>query len=167
MDSSTLCKMGPRIWFCSPTSIIMQCSSIITWLICRKYSEIYRILHSSPMKTRLVWGVCCMDYAALFEMSRCIQHHVITDHAKTGSWASYQIRKIAGCACAGNAGNVFPRHRIQWKPRISDPGMHHGTCVTHVPWCMSGLLTHGGGKTFPAFPAHAHPQFYVLGKRLM
>ena len=24
------------------------------------------------------------------------------------SWASYQIRKIAGCACAGNAGNVFP-----------------------------------------------------------
>ena len=24
------------------------------------------------------------------------------------SWASYQIRKIAGCACAGNDGNVFP-----------------------------------------------------------
>ena len=24
------------------------------------------------------------------------------------SWASYQICKIAGCACAGNAGNVFP-----------------------------------------------------------
>ena len=23
-------------------------------------------------------------------------------------WASYQIRKIAGCACIGNAGNVFP-----------------------------------------------------------
>ena len=23
-------------------------------------------------------------------------------------WASYQIRKIAGCACAGNAGDVFP-----------------------------------------------------------
>ena len=27
-------------------------------------------------------------------------------------WASYQIRKIAGCACAGNAGNVFSRHRV-------------------------------------------------------
>ena len=23
-------------------------------------------------------------------------------------WVSYQIRKIAGCACAANAGNVFP-----------------------------------------------------------
>ena len=23
-------------------------------------------------------------------------------------WAAYQIRKIAVCSCAGNAGNVFP-----------------------------------------------------------
>ena len=23
-------------------------------------------------------------------------------------WTSYQIGKIVGCACAGNAGNVFP-----------------------------------------------------------
>ena len=83
------------------------------------------------------------------------------------SWASYQIRKIAGCACAGNAGNVFPRRRFQTKPLVSDPGMHHGTCVTHVPWCMSGSLTCGDGKTFPAFPAHAHPQFCVSDKRPM
>ena len=27
----------------------------------------------------------------------------------------------------------FPRHRLQRKPLTSDPGMHHGTCVTHVP----------------------------------
>ena len=56
-----------------------------------------------------------------------------TGHVTTYSWASYQIRKIAGCACAGNAGNVFPRRRFQMKPLVSDPGMHHGTCVTHVP----------------------------------
>ena len=42
-------------------------------------------------------------------------------------WASYQIRKVAGCACTGNAGNVFP------PPRVRDPDMHHGTCGTHVP----------------------------------
>ena len=28
-------------------------------------------------------------------------------------------------------------------PRVSDPDMHHGTCVTHVPCCMSGSLTIG------------------------
>ena len=25
-------------------------------------------------------------------------------------------------------------------PRVSDLDMHHGTCVTHVPWCMPGSL---------------------------
>ena len=70
------------------------------------------------------------------------------------AWASYQIRKVAGCACAGN---VFLTRRFQSKPLVSDPGMHHGTCVTHVPWCMSESLTRGGGKTFPVFLAHAHP----------
>ena len=28
-------------------------------------------------------------------------------------------------------------------PRVSDPDMYHGSCVTHVPWCMSGSLTGG------------------------
>ena len=28
-------------------------------------------------------------------------------------------------------------------PRVSDPDTHHGTCVTHVPWCMPGSLLNG------------------------
>ena len=48
-------------------------------------------------------------------------------------------------------------------PRVSDPDMHHGTCVTHVPGCMPGSLTTSfiwsrrQGKTLQAFPAHAQP----------
>ena len=38
-------------------------------------------------------------------------------------------------------------------PLVSDPAMHHGTCVTHVPWCMSGSLTRGGGDSVPDIPA--------------
>ena len=72
-------------------------------------------------------------------------------------WASCQIRKIAVCACAGNAGNVFPRRRLQRKSLVSDPGMHHGTCVTHVPWCMPGSLTRGGGENFPGIPGACAP----------
>ena len=30
-------------------------------------------------------------------------------------------------------------------PRVSDPDMHHGTCVTHVPWCIPGSLTNVPG----------------------
>ena len=33
--------------------------------------------------------------------------HELTD-VITHPWAPYQIHKIAGCACAGNCGNVFP-----------------------------------------------------------
>ena len=72
-------------------------------------------------------------------------------------WASCQIRKLAGCACAGNAGNVFPRRRLQRKPLVSDSGMHHGTCVTHVPWCMSGSLTRGGGENVSGIPGACAP----------
>ena len=46
----------------------------------------------------------------------------------------------------------FPRHRPQRKPLVYDPGMHDGTCVTFVPWCMPGSLTRGGGKNVPVIP---------------
>ena len=55
-------------------------------------------------------------------------------------------------------------HRLQRKPLISDPGMHHGTCMTHVPWCMSGSLTRGGGQDVPGIPgACAIHNFAVRG----
>ena len=72
-------------------------------------------------------------------------------------WASCQIRKIAGAHAPGMPGTFSP------SPQVNDPDMHHGTCVTHMPWSMSGSLTIGflwnrrRGKTFPAFPAHAQP----------
>ena len=46
----------------------------------------------------------------------------------------------------------FPRHRLQRKPLVSDPAMHHGTFVTHVPWCMSRSPTRGGGKNGTGIP---------------
>ena len=72
-------------------------------------------------------------------------------------WASCQIRKIAGAHASGMPGTISP------SSQVSDPDMHHGTCGTHVPWCMPGSLTSSflwnrrRGKTFPAFPAHAQP----------
>ena len=46
----------------------------------------------------------------------------------------------------------FPRHQLQRKPLVSDLGMHHGTCVRHVPLCMSGSPTRGGGGNVPGIP---------------
>ena len=63
--------------------------------------------------------------------------------------ACYQILKIAGCACAGN---VFPATDFKGNRWVSDPDMHHSTCFTHGPWCMSGSLTRGGGENVPSIP---------------
>ena len=49
--------------------------------------------------------------------------------------------------------------------------MHHGTYVTHVPWCMRGSLTSGfiwsrwQGKLSRYSWRMRNPQFYVSGKR--
>ena len=69
------------------------------------------------------------------------------------AWTSYHICKIVGCVCAGNAGKVLPRRRIQRKPLVADPAMHHGTCLD----ACRNRLPAVAGKTFPVFPAHAHP----------
>ena len=55
-------------------------------------------------------------------------------------------------AHAPGMSETFSRRRLQRKPLLSDPGMHHGTCVTHVPWCMSGSLTWCGGGNVPGIP---------------
>ena len=81
-------------------------------------------------------------------------------------WASYQIRKIAGAHAPGMPGTFSPSQQV------SDPDMHHGTCVTHVPWCMPGSLTSGflwnrrrGKKRSRHSRRMRNLQFYVSGKR--
>ena len=55
--------------------------------------------------------------------------------------------------------------------RLSDPDMHHGTCVTQVTWCMPGSLTSGfllnwwRGKRSRHSRCMRNPQFCVSGKR--
>ena len=77
-------------------------------------------------------------------------------------WTSCQIRQFAGAHAPGMPGTFPP------PPQVSEPYMHHGTCETHVPWCMPGSLISGflwsrrRGKTFPAFPAHAQAAIWRI-----
>ena len=58
-------------------------------------------------------------------------------------------------------------------PRVSDPDMHHDTCVTHVPWCMTGsqsssfLWSRWRGKRSRHSRRMHNPQIYVSGNRPM
>ena len=47
----------------------------------------------------------------------------------------------------------FTRHRLQRKSLARVPSMHHGTCMTHVPWCMSGSLTRCDWENVRGIPA--------------
>ena len=56
-------------------------------------------------------------------------------------------------------------------PWVSYPDMHRGTCGTHVPWCMPGLLISGflwsrwRGKRSWHSRRMRNPEFCVSGKR--
>ena len=58
-------------------------------------------------------------------------------------------------------------------PWVSDPDMHQGTCVPHVPWCMPVSLTSGflwnrwQGKPSQHSRRIRNPRFYISGKRPM
>ena len=98
-------------------------------------------------------------------------------------WCCYQVRcanndtlgygpliryiKLRVAHAPGMTGTFSP------PPRVSDPDMHNGECVTHVPWCMPGSLTSGflwsrwRGKHSRHSPRMGNTQFYISGKRPM
>ena len=103
------------------------------------------------------------------------QHdHYETNHNKTmymlhglvhGPLARYTKLRITHAP--GMLGTFSPQ------PPVSDPDMHHSTCVTHVPWCIAGSLTNGfiwsrwRGKHSQHSGRMRKPQFCVSGKRPM
>ena len=64
-------------------------------------------------------------------------------------WASYvKMRVVHALGVSG----TFSPHRLKRKLLVSNPDMHHSTCVTHMPWCMSGSLTRRGGENDTGIP---------------
>ena len=82
-----------------------------------------------------------------------------------GPFARYVILRVAHAP--GMPGTFSPL------PRVNNPDMHHGTCVTREPWCMPGSLTNGflwsrlRGKRSRHSRRMRNSQFYVSDKRSM
>ena len=124
-------------------------------------------LHSSFGVKRLVlWGdnivqIWLMGEVSISESCRVTEKETLD--RSNGPLARYVILRVAHAP--GMPGTFSP------PPRVSDPDMHHGTCVTHLPWCMSGSLTsvflwsRGRGKRSRYFRRTWKPQYYVSGKR--
>ena len=87
------------------------------------------------------------------------------NHERNGPLARYV--KLWGAHAPGMLGTFSP------PPRVSNPDMHHGRCVAHVPWCLPGLLTSGflwsrWWEKLSRYSRRMHdPHFYISGKRPM
>ena len=125
---------------------------------------------------QLKWGFTVDDYCMAHKYSQqdeCVKFSWMCCVRSILGILSHCGGYCGGCWCLGNSSHrmdllpdtydwglrmrrecreCFLRHQLQRKPLVSDPGMHHGTCVTHVPWCMSGSLTCGGGENVPGIP---------------
>ena len=110
------------------------------------------------------YPVLSVLYLHLFHSLRTFIQYITwnTQTVVLWSWASYQIREIPGCACAGMP-ETFSPPPTKRKTLVSDPSIHHGTCGAHVPRCMSGSLTSCCGEYVPGiFGARATRNFTYL-----
>ena len=64
-------------------------------------------------------------------------HQSLVDSPHKGQWSEALMFSLICGDAPGMPGTFSP------PTRVSDPDMHHGTCVTHVPWCIPGSLTSG------------------------
>ena len=87
-----------------------------------------------------------LEYVPSAKIIIIISDWIVNHHGPLTRYA-----KLPSAHALGMPG-TFPRHRLQRKPLVSDPGMHHVTYVTHLPWCMSGSLARGGGENDPGIP---------------
>ena len=69
--------------------------------------------------------------------------------SRYGPLDRYGILRVAHAL--GMPGTFSPPPNSK-KPPVSDPDMHHGACVTHVPLCMPGSLTRCSGESVPGIP---------------
>ena len=146
---------------------------------------------------RFNWGApLCKDREIKTERAKKVTflwHGNLNWFALYPSWetTSYlkpcqQIVTIRRFQCATNAAHHGPLARyaksrvahasgvpgtFSSPPWVSDPDMHHGTCVTHVPWCVPGSLTSGfiWGRWRRKRSRHSqrmrNSQSYLPGKR--
>ena len=82
--------------------------------------------------------ITCIGASIFRTLQECDISIICRDLHGIYQWVSSLIRKMAVAHAPGMSGTFFFP-----PPRVSNPGMPHGTCMTHVPWCMPGSLASG------------------------
>ena len=120
---------------CTVWSGLVWSDLILSYLI---FAANQRASHRNRVLTDPRNWMCQLPIQELFHVlcSQCVSyifvqfkiaHFTLYNplHVFITSWALYQIRKIAGCVCAGNAGNVFPATDFKGNRQFAIPA-----CIT-------------------------------------
>ena len=93
---------------------LLPCDAVVRWSIVQAITW----TDADLLRRKCIWKwhlwKCCLSCWGVITSSSpvCGLFPMITDIIRqwttASEWAFYQIRKIAGCACDANAGNVFP-----------------------------------------------------------
>ena len=127
------------------------CHGVIQYVTFNRY-PIYSITLIAHALLLYFWGVNNVRFSTFLGVSSSIGAIGIL------LWTV----KVPVAHAPGMPGTFSPRSRV------SDPDMHQGTCVPHVPWCMSGSLTSGflwsrwRGKRSRHSRRMRNPQFFCI-----
>ena len=124
-----------------------------------------RMLHTQFLLREISQGIVRSMVHVSEIMGACILYYISThNHCIKGLCSMVLLPDTQNCGLCmrRKCRERFPRYRLQSKPLVRDPGMHHGTCITHVPWCMSGSVARSGGENVPG-----NPKYCASGKRPM
>ena len=142
------------LWFCSQNlymaSVFPDARNISLELqIIRHTSRIfYNVINHIPYKS---------EYGAT--------QHVINQRGSYGSLTRYVKLQVAHAP--GIPGAFSPAADFKGNRYLAIPACITARASRTCRDACRDRLPAVAGKTFPAFPAHAHPQFYVSGKRPM
>ena len=116
---------GCLMCFCQYSCIQM---ALVDWFIIH-----VTIVTSSEPSDAYMWQLIAMVDDQSIEVGDVVSQ--LGFLASNGPLTSYENLRVAHAP--GMPGTLSP------SPRVSDPHMNHGMCVTHEPWCMPGSLTSG------------------------
>ena len=118
-------------------------------------------------------GECFVFWRSRCFRQRSINRYGIKYRRQTGNRISCSMGLLPDTENCGLRRHREWRERFPPLPRVSDPDMHHGTCVTHVSWCKPWSLTRvylwsqWRGKHSRHSRHMRNPQLYITGKRPM
>ena len=113
------------------------------------YYVAYHMIHDVLRKEWMLYGLHIFISRRMYTI---MEGYDLIDGLPVSSMGLLPDTQNCGMCIRRECLERFPRHRLQRKRLVSDPGMHHDTCATHVAWCLSGSLTRGGGENVTDIP---------------